>query len=249
MQNVFLQNMAYTRLQLTESSDLARTCSRLTEKCVQVLSSRHFLPFCPQPLKFQIQLEQDNQTLASLAELLTRMVDAAVAPPLLPLPDSPSNARSSGNRDNASSARSGQLPALSLEALQWEQLRVDQTLVVYIATSASKIAQLEAAADAAAALHRDALSRVSELKEECSRLRTHGEILKPQLCCFANGRAASDVESESARLRQCVSADDAAHKQAVAAIHAQNASVIKALQSQLKEASFPHSLRGKMVNA
>lgn len=182
MQNVFLQNMAYTRLQLTESSDLARTCSRLTEKCVQVLSSRHFLPFCSQPLKFQIQLEQDNQTLASLAELLSRLVDAAVAPPLLPLPDSPSNARSSSNRDNASSARSGQLPALSLEALQWEQLRVDQTLVVYIATSAAKIAQLEAAADAAAALHRDALSRVSELKEECSRLRTHGEIPKLQLC-------------------------------------------------------------------
>jgi hypothetical protein len=82
--------------------------------------------------------------------------------------------------------RSGHLPALSLEALHWEQLRVDQTLVVYIATSAAKIAQLEAAADEAAALHRDAISRVNELKEECGRLRTHGNDSKQQFGGFGS---------------------------------------------------------------
>jgi len=48
---------------------------------------------------------------------------------------------------------------------------------------------------------------------------------------------ASDIESESARLRQSLSADDAAHKQAVAAIRAaRTLQWIEALQSQLKEA-------------
>ena len=124
------------------------------------------------------QLEQDNLTLASLVDFLTRLVDLAVSPHRLPLPGSPTAAHSARGVKVSQQASDGavasQAPALSLDALQWEQMRVDQALVVHIAATSAKIVQFEACAVEAAALLRDALSKGNDLKDECSRLRLHG---------------------------------------------------------------------------
>jgi hypothetical protein len=161
-------------VQLKTSADVEQTCSRLIEKCVQVCP----LPASSSPSSLKFQLEQDNQALASLVDFLSRLVDAAVSPPRHPLLESPTATRT--GRDIGSPQRSseegsnGPAPALSLELLQWEQLRVDQTLIVHIAMSAAKIAQWEASAIQAAALHQDTLTKSNEHKEECARLRVHG---------------------------------------------------------------------------
>lgn len=129
-------------------------------------------------LRYSLQLEQENQTLASLVEFLTRLVDAAVSPPRLPLPESPSAVHTGRDADaprrSNEAAAASQMPALSLDALQWEQLRVDQALLAHISFFSAKVAQLEASAAEALALHQDALSKGNEIKEECARARLHG---------------------------------------------------------------------------
>jgi hypothetical protein len=114
-----------------------------------------------------LQLEQDNQTLTSLVDFLSRLVDLAVSTPRTPpLPESPARSEGEGGGTGA--------PALSLEILQWEQLRVDHSLIVHIASSSAKFVQLEASAADAAAREHDARARGTELKEECERLRVQG---------------------------------------------------------------------------
>jgi hypothetical protein len=163
-------------VQLKSSAEIEQTCTRLIEKCVKVRP----LPASSSPSSLKFQLEQDNQALASLADFLSRLVDAAVSPPRHPLPESPTAARASldigSTQRSSEEGSSGQAPALSLELLQWEQMRVDQSLIVHIATSAAKIAQWEASAMEAAALHQDTLTKLSEQKEECARLRLHGSL-------------------------------------------------------------------------
>jgi hypothetical protein len=130
------------------------------------------------------QLEQDNSTLASLVDFLVRLVDLAVSPPRPALPESPSAFHTvSGSKVSRQSNEGGvasQAPALSLDVLQWEQMRVDQALVVHIAATSAKFTQFEASAVEAAALLRDALSKGNDLKQECSRLRLHGVCSQKQ---------------------------------------------------------------------
>ncbi len=106
------------------------------------------------------------------------MVDAAVSPPRLPLPDSPSAVHTGRDADASrranEAAAASQIPALSLDALQWEQLRVDQALLAHISFFTAKIAQLEASVAEALALLQDAISKGNEIKEECARSRLHG---------------------------------------------------------------------------
>jgi hypothetical protein len=125
-----------------------------------------FFPLC------EPKLEQDNQTISSLVDFLTRLVELAVTPP----PPHPETSASVGNKTRRTSegGAAAHAPALSLDMIQWEQLRVDQSLLAFIAMSAAKTLQIEKSAADSAALHRSAIAKCDELNEECSHLRVHG---------------------------------------------------------------------------
>jgi hypothetical protein len=96
----------------------------------------------------------------------------------------------SSDKAAARSANEGvvaaQMPALSLDALQWQHLRIDQSLIVHITASCAKVAQLEALVAESSALHQDALSKCEAIKEECRRLRQHGASDFIHHLCFAS---------------------------------------------------------------
>ncbi len=136
-------------------------------------------------------------------------------------------------------------PALSLEAVQWEQLRVDQALIAFVSATAAKITQLDKSVMDTSALYRGALSKANELEEECARLRLHGEwsILKYRNNALAaDCFSVSEVDANIARLRQNISENDVLHKQAVDAMQSQHVTSMNTMRKQLKEVCSDQSV-------
>jgi hypothetical protein len=172
--------------------------------------------------------------MSSLVDFLSRLVDVAVSPSRLSLPESPPDPRTGDDRERCVI----EAPTLSLETIQWEHLRVDRTLIAFISTTAAKVAQLEQAAIDTSALYRSSLAKANELEEESKRLRHHGERLErheSSTVLAFNCFAVSEADAIIARLRQSISESDASHKLAVDAMQSQHMTNVNALRKQLKE--------------